>query len=178
MRKIISDHDIIASNNLDLLSLVELISIVIKYSSNSTTEIEKKIENSNILKNTDRRTINVRQYKLYHRLNIICKVDELDKIRDNLNENVKNIKSEIEKAEDEREKMGKRENELILTKNDLMEKLIALKVEIEDIVNEQNSLDSKYNSIKTVIINYAAVLIVINFKGIRNNRKRVRKGNT
>ena len=35
-------------------------------------------------------------------------------------------------------------------KEKFMEKLIALKIEIEDIVTKQNNLDNKYNSIKTV----------------------------
>ena len=60
MRKIISDHDIMTSNNLDVLSLVELISIVIKYSTKCSTEIDQKIiKDSDSLTNIDRRIISV-----------------------------------------------------------------------------------------------------------------------
>ena len=77
-------------------------------------------------------------------------MDDLANITTNLNIKEKDIKSEFEKSETEEVKMEESLTRLAQDKEKFMEKLIALKIEIEDIVTKQNNLDNKYNSIKTV----------------------------
>jgi len=79
-------------------------------------------------------------------------MDDLTNITTSLNTKEKEIKSEFEKSETEEIKMEESLTGLAQDKEKFMEKLIALKIEIEDIVTKQNNLDNKYNSIKTVNI--------------------------